>query len=125
MISGAEPRALKSRLLADLEHAMGAGHPLQASAVAILVGTGTSSLMQQALGSAPRGAPGSDERLQRYLRNVVRVLCVAERHFGDLQAALHWYHEDRGPHGKRPTPQAFVAAGLMEEACRHLLRAPP
>lgn len=116
---GAEPQLPKSRLLADLAQAMAAGHLLQVSAVAVLVGRSSPELVQQALDAQHPFSPGSDERLQFFLRNVVRLLNVAERHFDDVQLAVHWYRNGQG--GAR-TPEALVADGKLEDAYRQLLR---
>lgn len=118
-----EPKALKSRLLADLVQAMAAGHPLQASTVAVLVGRTAPELVQQSLGPTTRPTPGADERLQLYLRHVVRLLSVAERHFGDVLLALHWYRNEQLALGLERTPEALAAAGRLEDAYRLLLRA--
>lgn len=115
---GAETQLPKSRLLADLAQAMAAGHLLQVSAVAVLVGRTSPEVIQQALDAQHPFAPGSDERLQFYLRNVVRLLNVAERHFDDVQQAVHWYRHAQGPR----TPETLVAAGKLEDAYRLLLR---
>lgn len=115
---GAEPQLPKSRLLADLAQAMAAGHLLQVSAVAVLVGRTSPELVQQALKAQHPFAPGSDERLQFFLRNVVRLLNVAERHFDDVQLAVHWYRNAQGAR----TPEALVADGKLEDAYRLLLR---
>jgi hypothetical protein len=117
---GAETQLPKSRLLADLAQAMAAGHLLQASAVAVLVGRTPAELVQQALSAQHPFAPGSDERLQLYLRNVVGILKVAERHFGDVQLAVHWYRNAQA--GQR-APEALAEEGRLEDAYRLLLRA--
>lgn len=116
-----EPQALKARLLADLVQAMSSGHLLQATTVAVLVGHNAYDLVDQS--RAEGGARGSspDERLQRHLRNVVTVVSVASRHFGDLLQAVHWYRHGRNDDGQ-PTPEALTVAGRLEDVYRMLLR---
>ncbi len=118
------PQALKSRLLADLVQAMSAGHVLQASAVAVLVGRNAYDLVQQANVAAQHRGAGTDERLQLHLRNVVTVLGAAERHFGDVLLAVHWYRTHSLAEGVQHTPEALTAAGRLEDACRLLPRPP-
>lgn len=117
------PHALKARLLADLVCAMDAGHVLQASTVAALLGRTACELVDQSV-----GVPGTqdgfvDERLQSHLRNVVAVLSAAERHFGDVLQAVHWYLTDQPAAGAQQTPEAMIAAGRLQDAYRCLLRA--
>lgn len=121
--SGIEQHALKSRLLADLAQAMAAGHPLQVGTVAVLLGCRTSELMCQALGTATASGPGADERLQLYLRKVVRVVSIAQRHFGDIRPALQWYAIVGGAQ-RLPSAAATASADPLADACRILLATP-
>lgn len=119
------PQALKSRLLADLVQAMSSGHLLETTAVAVLVGRHADDLVQQALGGHDRGAgAGADEMLQLHLRNVVTVLSVAERHFGNILLAVHWYRTDPVLEGMQQTPESLTVARRLEDAYRQLLRSP-
>lgn len=124
MASDVEPRALKSRLLADLVQAMSAGHLLQAATVAVLVGRNAYDLVQQAVDGRQCRDNEVDERLQLHLRNVVTVLSVAQRHFGNVLLAVQWYRSDRIVEGAQYTPEALTAAGRLEDAYRELLRTP-
>lgn len=118
--SSSKPDALKSRLLADLARSVDLGHPLQTTSVAVLVGRNPYDLVQKA--AQDGGHAGPDERLQLYLRNVVAVLSAAERHLGNILAAVHWYRTDRIAEGVQYTPEALVAAGRLEDAYRQLVR---
>jgi hypothetical protein len=113
---------VKRRLLADLVQSMSAGHLLQATAVAVLVGRNAYDVVQQALAGSDGKGPPVDERLQLHLRNVVTVLSVALRHFGDVGLAVQWYRTDRLPNGAHDTPEALTVAGRLEDVYRHLLR---
>jgi hypothetical protein len=119
-----EPQVLKSRLLADLVQAMSSGHPLQATAVGILLGRTAYDMVQQALKTKEHGGAPVDQRLQLHLRNVVTVLSVAERHFGSVLLAIHWYRSNRLDEGLQRTPEALTVAGRLEDAYRLLLRTP-
>ena len=119
----ATPLALKARLLADLVRAMEAGHVLQASTVAVLLGRTAHELVNQSMGITDMQDRSVDERVQSHLRNVVAVLGVADSHFGDVLQAVHWYLTDRPAEGAQETPEAMVAAGRLEDAYRLLLRA--
>jgi len=119
-----EPQALKSRLLADLVQAMSSGHPLHATAVGILLGRTVTDMLQQALKTREHGGAPIDERLQLHLRNVVSVLSVAERHFGNVLPAIHWYRSNCLDQGLQHTPEALTVAGRLEEAYRLLPRTP-
>lgn len=120
-----ESPALKARLLADLVQAMSSGHLLQATTVAVLVGRNAFDLVNQSMAAGePRGI-SADERLQRHLRNVVAVVSVANRHFGNnLLQAVHWYRNGRGPEDAQQTPEAITVAGRLEDVYRLLLRTP-
>ena len=113
---------VKARLLADLVETMSAGHILQATAVAVLVGRNAYDVVQQALANSANKDAAVDERLQIHLRNVVRVLSVAERHLGDVRLAVHWYRTERVAEGALETPEALTVAGRLEDAYRLLLR---
>jgi len=117
------PHTLKARLLADLVRAMEAGHVLQATTVAVLLGRTAYELVNQSVGIAGTQDGSVDERLQSHLRNVVAVLSVAERHFGDVLQAVHWYLSDQPAEGAQQTPEAMIAAGRLEDAYRLLLMA--
>lgn len=114
------PDSLKSRVLADLVRSVDLGRSLQTTAVAVLVGRNPYDLVQKA--AQDLGHADHDERLQLYLRNVVAVLSAAERHLGNVLAAVHWYRADRIAEGVQYTPEALVAAGRLEEVYRRLLR---
>lgn len=116
------PQALKARLLADLVQAMSAGHLLQPTAVAVLVGRNAYDLVQQAVGTAPARDGSVDHRLQLHLRNVVSVVSVAERHFADVLLAVHWYRNERLGDGPQQTPEGLTAAGRLDDAYRLLLQ---
>lgn len=124
MANDVEVRAPKARLLADLVQALSAGHLLQASTVAVLVGRNGYDLVQQALEGRPCRDNEVDERLQLHLRNVVTVLSVAQRHFGNVLLAIQWYRNERIAEGAQHTPEALTAAGRLEDAYRVLLRTP-
>jgi hypothetical protein len=113
---------VKRRLLADLVQTMSAGHLLQATAVAVLVGRNAYDVVQQAVAGSNGKGPPVDERLQRHLRNVVTVLDVAVRQFGDVRLAVNWYRTDRRASGAHDTPEALTVAGRLEDVYRHLLR---
>jgi hypothetical protein len=113
---------VKARLLADLVETMSVGHILQATAVAVLVGRNAYDVVQQALANSANKDAAVDERLQIHLRNVVRVLSVAERHLGDVRLAVHWYRTERVAEGALETPEALTVAGRLEDAYRLLLR---
>lgn len=112
---------VKRRLLADLVQTMSAGHMLQATAVAVLVGRNAYDVVQQAVAGGGKGPP-VDQRLQLHLRNVVTVLDAAVRSFGDVRLAVNWYRTDRRGNGAHDTPEALTVAGRLEEVYRHLLR---
>jgi hypothetical protein len=112
--------ALKARLLADLVQAMASGHLLQATTVAVLVGRNAYDLVSQSAAAGQGSAASPDERLQRHLRNVVSVVSLAHRHFGNVPQALHWYRGGDGPQ----TPEAMTATGRLEDVYRMLLRTP-
>jgi len=112
--------ALKARLLADLVQAMASGHLLQATTVAVLVGRNAYDVVNQSAVAGEGRAVSADERLQRHLRNVVTVVNVAHRHFGNVPDAVQWYRGGEGPH----TPEAITAAGRLEDVYRLLLRTP-
>lgn len=118
-----KPHALKARLLADLVRAMEAGHVLQASTVAVLLGRNAYDLVNQSAGITGMRDGSVDERLQSHLRNVVTVLSVAELHFGNVLQAVHWYLTDQPGEGAQQTPEAMIAAGRLEDAYCLLLRA--
>lgn len=112
--------ALKARLLADLVQALASGHLLQATTVAVLVGRNAFDIVNQSAAAGPGRAASPDERLQRHLRNVVTVVSVAHRHFGNVPDALRWYRGGDGPQ----TPEALTATGRLEDVYRMLLRTP-
>lgn len=114
--------ALKARLLADLVCAMEAGHVLQASTVAALLGRTACELVNQSAGVPGAQDAFVDLRMQSYLRNVVAVLSVAERHFGDVLQAVNWYLTDQSEGDVQQTPEAMIAAGRLQDAYRRLLR---
>jgi hypothetical protein len=118
-----KPHALKSRLLADLVRAKEVGHVLEATTVAVLLGRNAYDLVNQSVGITGMRDGSVDERLQLHLRNVVTVLSVAERHFGDVLQAVHWYLTGHPADVEQQTPEAMVAAGRLEDAYRLLLRA--
>ncbi|MCM2251999.1 MAG: hypothetical protein NDJ19_06540 [Ramlibacter sp.] len=116
------PQALKSRLLADLERAVSAGHVLQATTVAVLIGRNACDLVDQCT-EIPGVRSGSvDERLQSHLRNIVTLLAVAERHFGDVVLAVQWYVAGHPADAAQQTPESLAAAGRLEDAYRLLPR---
>ncbi|MCC2676585.1 MAG: hypothetical protein K0R58_3532 [Ramlibacter sp.] len=117
------PHTLKARLLADLVRAMEAGHVLQASTVAVLLGRTADELVNQSLGITGVQDGSVDERLQLHLRNVVAVLSVAELHYGDVLQAVHWYLTGQPGEGAQETPEAMLAAGRLNDAYCLLLRA--
>ena len=116
--AGSGSPALKARLLADLVQAMASGHLLQASTVAVLVGRNAFDIVGQSTAAPAGRASSPDERLQRHLRNVVTVVSVAHRHFGNVPDAVQWYRGGAGAH----SPEALTASGELEDVYRLLLR---
>ena len=118
-----QPHAMKARLLAELVQAMSAEQPLLASTVALLVGRTARALMQQALSARQQCSATVEECLQLHLRNVVTLVGLAERHFGNVLLAVHWYRTDRLAQGAEHTPEALTAAGRPEDAWLRLQEA--
>jgi hypothetical protein len=114
------PQAMKARLLADLVQAMSSGHLLRTTAVGVLVGRNAYDLIQQSRSGESRGSSGADEMLQLHLRNVVTVLSMATRHFGDVLLAVHWYRSDAIANGAQFTPEAMTVAGRLDDVYRQL-----
>lgn len=122
MVAGQEKQhALKARLLADLVCAMESGHVLQASTVAALLGRTAGELVNQSVRITGTQDAFVDLRLQSHLRNVVAVLSVAERHFGDAEQAVNWYLTDQPEGDSQQTPESMIAAGRLQDAYRRLL----
>ena len=83
----------------------------------VLVGRNAYDIVNQSATGQGR-ATSADERLQRHLRNVVTVVSVAHRHFGNVPDAVQWYRGGAGQH----TPEAMTATGRLEDVYRLLLR---
>jgi len=98
---------------------------LFATDVAQVLGLDVDNLIAQAaLAALAAGSPlrsaGTQERLQQYLRDVVRVLTIAQMVSGTAAKASAWFLGERlQPFGGK-TAKILVIEGRADEVCRLL-----